>query len=344
MRFQNQIFYFLCLLSVILSSCDNDERFRVITRQSFVFMEDSAASAELLAFDNLTNDFDKNYHTQFGISETGLSDMDGNENELCLADYLQPSVKYILFKEKMTNFSESSKTETVNHTLTDFIPHKIALGEKYIMALDTIAQKLAFIDKNNNRKTVVYRQIAQKPILVKFFMDRFYVATAEKTLQIWDELAFSLREEMTVKGRVYFITPEDFEKSVALTILYRSNDSVFSANLSLNSNNITKNTLVNYTKVLNSPYPALNYGKEWLGQVKLLKTGILSLTEESTSVEFTNQVSSMDFDFSNSVLFCTQNNTLKVFENLKDSTTYTGFPVTGKIRKVYFKSGYSGNQ
>lgn len=343
MRIQSHIFFFCLIMSATFFGCDDDEKFRIITRQSYLFMEDSLSSPHLVNYDNLTRKFTQNYHKQFGVSELGLSDMDGKDNEVCLSDYLQPSVKYVVFKEKMNNFSAKSSAETISHTLVDFVPHRIALGDNYIIALDTIARKLAFMDKNSLNKEIIYKQSDKKPVLAFAFMGRFYVATEEKTIQIWEESAFAMREELSTQRRIDYITPDDFSKSVSLSLLYHSGDSLFSATLSLNNNNITKNTLINYRKILNSPYNTLSYGKEWLGQVKLLKTGGITLTDDNGTDEFTVGASSMDFDFSNSVLFCTQHNELRVFENLNDSTLYTGLPVTGKIRKAFFKSGYSGN-
>lgn len=341
---QRYLFVFSFLIGVVgvFTACESDDKFRVITREAFILIKDSLNPTTLLSYDYITGKIETNAHTRYGISDAGLSDVSGKNDLLCLADKNKRTISIIEFKNKKGSRVGETDIEVSMISLGDFTPHAITAGESFLLAMDSSAQKIAFINLKKPNKEVHYRSLTSAPLFAHYTMGRFYLSTSKKSLQVWEEAAFAMREEVSVRENIYFISADDMTKTNGLLLFYRAGDSLFSARYNLLNGNITKNTFGNYFTLEYSPYRTISYGNEWLGQVKHLETKAILLIENNSSWVFVNGVKSANMDFFNSVLFVKNKDYLTIYKNLKDSSKNQRIPIMGNSIKSIFRTGYKG--
>lgn len=245
----------LLTLCILLTSCDNDLKFKVITRAMYVLAYDSTLNQrELICFtpDKIT----QNYERTLGISVDGLSDIHVKNNVLWVADPVQKRVLSFAFDKN----EASEKTE---FTYDGFTPFYVAVGDKYFVASDTLTHTLVFQKLKNDDNVRIHSSTAPTQIFWK--MGKFYVISG-KNVDVYDESALSLRTQITFPHPVSACIPSH----VSATVVLDSGQSKYIDLIDFNGDfAANKPFVLTNDKICNTPYVYTQYGSECLTNLYL---------------------------------------------------------------------------
>lgn len=241
----------ICLFTnlLILSGCDNDDRYYPVTEQQFLLVGESDRQLLHLEQGELIDD----WLSQQGWSAE-LSDMDAKGNIFWFAS---AQSKELFRWDGIENSGEA-------FPLDNFQPHTVLIGEPYLLLIDTVNQLLGFWDYESTSMLVEVPWTAGIGENV-YISGKYFVQKGERQIEVFLETSLQSAAIIDFERNIQHVQVNASKTLYVLSAdsqVYQHFISYFSYTPVLEPTRIS-----DYDRVLVTPYLRNQYGKEWLTNI-----------------------------------------------------------------------------
>ncbi|MEZ4777106.1 MAG: hypothetical protein R3D00_28275 [Bacteroidia bacterium] len=301
----------IILAGLLLTGCvfDEDVRFIPETQTGFILNRQAATKSVI----KITGDIAETHWLAYpGMGE--ISDFSGSEKTIWFAEAMA---------HKIFEYDPGSQGVVQSLETQSLTPHFICAGEKVILLSDSAADQIGFFRLKNQQLTIVGTEY--KPGQAVYRSGKFYVQAGDKTVDIYDELAYA-----SIGTAIFDHAIKSIEADARSRIFVHTTEgnNAWQGLIDYNSNSISKpEAAVNYEKVRYTPYVERPLGKEYLRDVQKINGKL------NTAV--TQACSDFEVDFFESIIYFLRQDSLyslKIADNLVRPLA----PLDGEFQKAWY--------
>lgn len=294
-----------------LQSCgwDDDSEYEARTRASFLIAEDANTGLRKV-WKHEAGVLLEGWNRDLGIPDANFSGLEYLEGELWLGDAIG---------QRILRIDPSNDEVLERFDGLPIQPHYFSVGERYILIGDTITDQLAFIRLRNGE--VIITEFEEEPGPAIHNNRLFFLQVGDSSIHVIDEWALTARHENDFS---YTITEVQFNqlKNVYLTLKDDADDDYLGLLSGTDGSIAREGDPVAYQKIRYSPYLEARFGTEWLTDLRLNNTQLIS-----GAIVFPDSMTNFEVDFFESRLFYNWQNTLYHYDlNTQNRLDSFAFP------------------
>ena len=240
---------------------DDDSEFESRTRAAY-FLCEQAATGLNSVHKHADGGLEMGWNQRFGIADGDVGDLYSSASAIWLSDAENGRVLEI-------DPAEDRILQDIS------LPHRadhFAVGEREIMVVDTAANQHSFYKRRNGDVLTLSLGDGNGPVL--YNNARFYFQSDASTMQVIDEYAYTSRAEAAL---TYPISAFEFNRFKNIVVQTADTALRYFIILSgVEDRLIGAEAIVAYQKIRHTPYLEARFGREWIEDVRLEGTQLLS--------------------------------------------------------------------
>ena len=310
----------LLLLLLGTSACgwDDDREYEVRTQHGYFLIQEADGKGILKQSDD---GWESNWEANIDLNRGDVSQILVEGGLLWLSDVSQNE---ILSVEPATpNVAERISTGTI-------APHYFAVGSRYTVIADTTSEQLHWYHQRKGEliSLDLESDFGGTPSTILYNSGTFYVQLGTREILIFDEVSLAQRTRINFDRPIVSM---QFERFKNVQILTQDQGQTYNSLISGVDNTLARDeNQVNYTQLRSTPYFDDVFRSEWLEDVRLENTLVISGNLELFSVG-----EQFDVDFFESILYVQFNNQLHEIDMVNLDTRGT-IPLSGTLLNAEF--------
>jgi hypothetical protein len=296
------LFLLLGMMAFWACKYDQDAPYYVRTQAMFFLVENPPGDISVSRIDS--SGIRLNWEQTLDLQAGAISDLDGKPGFLWLADVASGAIHKV--NPGTGQIEESFSTGNL-------LPHRLAVGEIYMMFGDTVADKIGLI-RIRNGKTEIF-DAGGKPGMIRYRSQKFYYVTGQDSLTLFHEKALA---RMLQTGFERPIRDMQFDEGRHLHIYTAAPDSnrLYEATIDLNADALDQPESLPdpfFRKARLSPYNYAPFGREFT-QDLFQRQNRLFLGSGAPVDGIPSDVDDFEMDFFESVVYYVSGDSLRRFD------------------------------